>query len=386
MLRRRKAPTARVFEDFVETYNTGIRKKGIDMDQIERLLQNTSRTVTDVELQQLLQIQDYSHFHKEVEKLIEDGILVPVKSSKQNGRRPPLYNKYRIIKPEEDYSRYLEAIRRLNPVLSITSYLQKPDLYKKHQQILEGISRYLWVSQDLLNQPMSRKERSFSIWGQEKLLDKRMSLVKEVLRFNGLAEDFLNYYDTPEPFFEYFHDRREVKTILIIENKDTWFTLRKLMQETGENILAGTAIHVLLYGEGNKITKPRALEEYRAMMLGGVKEEVRFLYFGDLDWEGIRLFYRTREANGSLDIKPFSALYYLMIDLAKKSSEKNELPQSPDTRGVTGPLTEFLSDLEEGYGEPPWIFSGTFLSDLLAAGRYIPQEIINYQVVVDLLK
>jgi len=190
---------------------------------------------------------------------------VPVKSSKTNGRLPPLFNKYRIIKPQEDYSGYLESIRRLNPHLNIAGYLQRPELYKKHLEIVEGISTYLWFAQDLLEHPMSRKERSFSVWGREKLLDEHLALVREVLKFSGLEENFLNYYDTPEPFFEYYHQRGELRAVLVIENKDTWFTFRKLMQASGKNNISGTEVNVLLYGEGNKITKKGALQGHYVM-------------------------------------------------------------------------------------------------------------------------
>lgn len=144
------------------------------------------------------------------------------------------------------------------------------------------------------------------------------------------------------------------------------------MQATGKNCLAGTVVNVLLYGEGNKITKRGALEDYSATMLVG--QATRFLYFGDLDWEGIRLFFRTRAANPSLSLKPFSAMYKLMLDLA----ETVELPKSLDQRGVIGPLSEFLELL--GLAEEK------SLGVLLAEGKYIPQEIINYQVAAKILK
>lgn len=345
------------------------------MERLEKVLKNAKNTISDEELQQIFRESDYNLFHTEVEKLVESGVLSPVKSSKTNGRLPPLFNKYRIIKPQEDNTGYLESVRRLNPVLNISGYLQRPELYKKHLEMVEGISRYLWFAQDLLKMPMSRKERSFSVWGREKLLDEHMALVKEVLKFNRLDENFLNYYDTPEPFFEYRHDRGELTTVLVIENKDTWFTFRKLMQETGKNSIEGTVVNVLLYGEGNKITKRGALEEYSATMLGGQGgRAARFLYFGDLDWEGIRLFFRTREANPSLELKPFSYLYRLMLELA----ETVELPKSLDQRGVIGPLPEFLSLLGLAKEES--------LRALLAEGKYIPQEIVNYQVAAKILK
>lgn len=350
------------------------------MEILDRLLKSAKKTISDQELQQIFQESDYDLFHTDVERLVERGVLIPVKSSKRNGRLPPLFNKYRIIKPADDNTGYLESVRRLNPALNISGYLQRPNLYKKHLEILEGISRYLWFNQELLNMIMSRKERSFSVWGREKLLDEQRALVNEVLRFNGLNADFLNYYDTPEPFFEYQHGHSERMNVLVIENKDTWFTFRKLMQETGQNIIEGTAINVLLYGEGNKITKRGALEDYSATMLGGYRtqsgvrrEAPRFLYFGDLDWEGIRLFFRTREANPSLELKPFASLYRRMLELA----ETIELPKSLDQRGVSGPLPEFLSLL----GLP----EKERLGNLLAEGKYIPQEIINYQVAAKLI-
>ncbi|MGI6548725.1 MAG: hypothetical protein ACOX4Q_01625 [Syntrophomonadales bacterium] len=332
------------------------------------------KSITETELQKISKEMDYSLFHSMIEEMVEGGLLKPVKASGSNGRIPPLYNKYRIIKPREDYADYLEAIRRLNPRLNISAYLQHPEMYKKHLEIVEGLNQYLWYKAELLNEPMSRKERSFSIWGREKLLDQQFSLVREVLRFNGLNEDFLNFYDTPEPFFEYVHCQPQEMTALILENKDTWFTFRKLMQATGKNLIAGIAVDLLLYGEGNKITKKRALEEYATGMLRSQKgQTLKFLYFGDLDREGIRLFFRTREANPGLSIKPFAPLYQLMLKLARG----REMPESQDKREIPVDIEEFARLL--GHEEVGAI------KRLLDNDRYIPQEIVNYQVLSGIL-
>lgn len=230
-------------------------------------LSTHGKFITETELQKISRERDYLLFHGEVEEMVEGGLLSPVKASGKNGRIPPLFNKYRIIKPKEDYTEYLENIRRLNPQLNISAYLKRPELYKKHRDLVEGLSHYLWHQAELLEGPMSRKERSFSIWGREKLIDENFSLLREVLRFNGLAEDFLHYYDTPEPFFEYVHSQSSDMSVLILENKDTWFTFRKLMQATGKNVIAGQGVDLLIYGEGNKITKKAALEDYARGML-----------------------------------------------------------------------------------------------------------------------
>ena len=344
------------------------------MSLVEKLLSSGKKFLAETDLQQIIKEADYLLFHRVLEKLLDEGILSPVKSSGLNGRLPPLYNKYRLHKPKEDYADYLTVIRQINPALNISGYLQSPAVYQKHREIVEGLSRYLWYSAGLLKDTMSRKERSFSVWGREKFLDNHIAQVREVLKYNGLGEDFLNYYDTPEPFFEYVHDRPEQMTVLILENKDTWFTFRKLMQATGKNTVTGTSVDVLLYGEGNKIAKRSALEDYNAGMLGGKNRwAARFLYFGDLDLEGIRLFFRCREANPSLDVKPFTALYLLMLQLA----EGRVLPESPDARGVAAPLAEFAALLG--------LDSASVLTTFLDKGRYIPQEIVNYQVAAGLL-
>ncbi len=330
--------------------------------------------ITETELQKISKERDYLQFHRVIEELIENGLLSPVKASGKNGRIPPLYNKYRIIKPREDYSEYMDSIRRLNPLLNIPEYLNRPELYKKHFDIVEGLSHYLWYKAELLKEPMSRKERSFSIWGREKLVDEHFSLAREILRFNGLEENFLNYYDTPEPFFEYVHSYSREMTVLILENKDTWFSFRKLMQATGKNLIAGTAVDLLLYGEGNKISKKGALEDYASGMLRNQEgQTVNFLYFGDLDKEGIRLFFRTREANPSLTIQPFAPMYKLMLELARG----REMPESPDKRDLPAAIKDFAELLG---GDQAGV-----INDLLAKGRYIPQEIINYQVLAGIL-
>ena len=219
---------------------------------------------------------------------------------------------------------------------------------------------------------MSRKERSFSSGAVE--VWTAVSLGREVLKFNGLDEGFLNFYDTPEPFFEYVHSHSREMTALILENKDTWFSFRKLMQATGKSRIAGTEVNLLLYGEGNKITKKAALTDYvQGMLRGQVGQTIRFLYFGDLDREGIRLFFRTREANPGLSIQPFAPLYQLMLKLA----EGREMPESQDKRDIPVDTEQFARLLGNEEADA--------IRRLWDHDRYIPQEIINYQVLSDIM-
>ena len=119
--------------------------------------------------------------------------------------------------------------------------------------------------------------------------------------------------------------------------------------------------------------------DYNTTMLGPQGGQggraARFLYFGDLDWEGIRLFFRTREANPSLEIKPFSSFISSHARIGG-NSRIAKITRSKEGLQVHSPNSS-------GY----WDCLGRrAVRALLAEGKYIPQEIVNYQVVAKILE
>jgi hypothetical protein len=348
--------------------------RGTKMNYTAEITNCGKRIIETDDLQRIVKEPDYNKFYQIVINAVEKGVLEPVKASKTNGMFLPLYNKYKIKKPEEDMEIYLQQIRKLSPYLNISGYLENVTIFKKHMAIVSGLSDFLWRDERLLKEPMSINERSFSIWGKEKFLKENKSIINEILKFNGLDESYLNFYNTPEPFFEYIHSKELNNAVLVLENKDTWFTMRRIMQETGKNDIYGERVDVLLYGEGSKISKPEALQEYIFMMLGNKGSGAKVLYFGDLDLEGIHIFNRVRRANPELDIKPFSEIYRLMLNLARGRN----LPLTKDKRELEIDIIEFEQFLCEN--------SIKDIKSIIETGKYIPQEIVNYQVIMDLLK
>lgn len=85
------------------------------------------------------------------------------------------------------------------------------------------------------------------------------------------------------------------------------------------------------------------------------------------------MFFRTRDANPSLSIQPFAPLYQLMLELAQGRA----MPESPDKRGIPAEV--------EGFAELLGGDQVNIIKDLLAEGRYRPQEIINYQILAGIL-
>lgn len=299
-----------------------------------------------------------------VQQLFQEGILEPVKSKGTNGRRPPLFNKYRINKPSQDYSVALEEIKLLHPKFNISKYANQPEMYVKYQREIQQLNHFLWKAHHLLDEPMSINERSFQIWGMEKLL-KDKSVIQSIGQFNDWDLSFLNYYETPEPFFDYHFSSQQRMNILIIENKDTWFSLRKIMREDGLNHLF-REYHVLLYGEGKKITsRNHRLEEYDQMLSGSVNT---YYYFGDLDYEGIEIYQTLLENNNHLEIRLCTELYSWML----KEATNYELPPTK-----AGQRRMDIQDFTKLFTEE----EAAEIQRILESGLYIPQEILNYPLM-----
>ena len=312
------------------------------------------------ELKEFIALSDYPDLCAAVSQLLELCVLEPVGSSRNtNGMVPPLRLKYRILRSQADNTDTLNDIRQLSTELNISGYLQKPELYRKHRNILLPLSGYLKKRKENLNKPMSRNERAFSIWQNEKQFDS--AHCQNVLRFNGW-ESRLNYYPTPEPFFDYLAGR-QICTLLILENKDTWYTLRRLFLRYPErHKLFGVRLDGVVFGEGRKATRPHALEEYAALLQGNPP---RFLYFGDLDYAGIDIFLSVAEQNPALTVSLFLPAYQAMLRRGHEAGYGRA--HTDQTRPAR--MAEFLSlfALEEA----------TEIEKMFAEGRYLPQEILT---------
>lgn len=194
---------------------------------------------------------------------------------------------YSIIEDKDTYEREVKEIKALNAALSISYYINRPEEYKKHRAIILQLNQLMTFSKEKLHRQISINERSLQIWGKEKLL--RDSSIATILKNLGITFKMLNVYNTPEPFFYYLHNET-IPSILIIENKDTWFSIRKYLKETGKRVL-GLSIGLLIYGEGKKIESSiEFLEEDELSFF----KDATIYYWGDLDFEGIDIYLRLK--------------------------------------------------------------------------------------------
>lgn len=338
------------------------------MDIKNKLLAYGKKSITLEALTDVLKADpaDTKTLFDMISELAHASILGPVKNSGQNGNRKyPLFKKYRILIKEEPSEEVEKQIRQLHPALQRTGYLSSHvQEYLKHREVIECLNAFLFSRN--AGEPISRKERSFEIFGREKVLDD--SEVKSMLRHLEISDSDLGFYDTPEYcFHDYIPERKNDLTLLICENKDIWFNVRRCMFEDHFKSLFGVAIDGVVYGNGNKVSdKSRALVEYVRFM---GDPNVTFLYWGDIDREGFDIFKRTRDVNDSLNIELFIPGYRKMIERAQNIC----LEDSPSSKkeGVS------FENLFEGFSAE----ERNFLNQVLKDNKLIPQEIISYTVL-----
>ena len=360
------------------------RKDVLLLRQSNAIMEITGRksaTITLDELSDLCNTADYGILVSDIRGLVDSGILKPM-GKETNGMYPPLRNHYRIIREDDDASDAKDEIMRLGPDFNPSGYLAKKALYVKHRGLLRCLCEYVRRNSGELDLIMSKNERAYAVWGNEKQLDD--ALCKSMLRFTGWDER-LNYYDTPEPFLDYLCAGANTESVLILENKDIWFSLRKLFMESKAGcLLYGVKIDGLLYGEGKKITRVGALKDYSKE---GFARPPSFYYWGDLDYEGISIFLAVSKAISpegrceqvsedcrELPVRLFTPGYMAMLGYAKTQTlTQRRTAQVPPTD-----MERFLECFDS--------VSALEIRTLLESGEYIPQEICSLPRLRDALE
>ncbi|MBL4935037.1 hypothetical protein JK636_04610 [Clostridium sp. YIM B02515] len=314
---------------------------------------------------------EYKNIVKVVQELVDEKFLVPIESSGLNSMADPLYKRYRIVYEEnsDTLEENVELMDELNGHLyfkiNIDVYKQDLKLYKKHRYYVRLFSDFMKKNSNLLKIQCSINERSFEVFGDEKFL-KEDSLAKEMFKAMDLDMNILNFYMAPEPFFFYKSTEKTPQNILIVENKDTFYTVRKLMLE-GKQIF-DMEFSTVIYGEGKKIL--RSLEDiyYNDNVSYINNAENNFYYWGDIDKEGIWIYQSLKEAYSSFNFKLLKEAYKKMLELSKiygihknKKSQKVKIDR----------ITELDSETEKA------------VLDIALKDNYIPQEIISYRRLIE---
>lgn len=313
------------------------------------------------ELERQYKISDYKLLADRIKEDIASGRLKPMKNSKVNGKKPALYLSYWQCKTEKDYRAYKEELKfKLEPRLQTSYYMKHMKEYTRDRDSILMLSDFLFTNPEKLSTTISINERSFQIWGDEKWLKEKGGLT--VLKNVGLSREDLNFYNTTEPLAYYSHVKTVPQNLLILENKDTFYSMRRHLL-SGGRCICGLETGTLIYGGGKMIHK--AFEDFSICVEPYMNhDDNKIYYLGDLDYEGIRIFEGLQKRFLGQSFEPFVAAYVKMVE----KGEGIRLPVTKDGQTYTEGSRFFQSFSMEEREK---------MKGLLKKRIYIPQEILN---------
>lgn len=346
----------------IESFLVGQKKKLIDSELIESHVTNWLGTDS------YWKSGGYPMFVAIIRDLVEDGIILPVKAKGMTCKSPALYYCYRILsrdeKPEQEKRQQL--LTYYHPIINTSFYLNHVKEFEQEESYLSLLDSFLKESPNLKNMiPITANERSFQIFRDEKWLLSAQG--QKFLQRVGLSLEVLRCYVTHEPFFYYSKKIPSEGTVrvLVVENKDTFFSLKTLFQE-GVSSWDGVPFSLLVYGEGRKIEKSitffNELDDYR-----NIASE--FYYFGDLDPEGISIWYAL---TGKLPVEPFVPFYRALFEKYRFDAPVIRKSQRFSPEAVEAFAAYFPVDIAVG------------IKKMLLDGYYLPQEGLDYAFMRDL--
>ena len=274
-----------------------------------------------------------------LEELEKQGYISSLKTAKKN--YVGSFEKYRILNVKKEEEDIKEKILKLNKKIKIDYYLGHVEEYKKDEEIVLGINRFL-EGFDRKTE-LTVNERSYEIFRNEKILKENENILKKL----GLKFCDLNCYDTYEPFFYYINNKNKAnenrnyktnfrKNILVIENKDTFWTIVRAIQN-----LKKDDIYLIIYGEGKKILKSFSyIEEFE------IDEKDKIYYFGDIDFEGVNIYITLKERFKNYNIEVFKKGYETILDIEEKPENIRKSQNENKEK-----IEKFLEEFDEKYKE-----------------------------------
>ncbi len=333
---------------------------------MKEILDYTKNKITIDEIQEYLGIEEYLELVNYIDKKVNEGILSPIRAHKGNGKTPERYLKYKIIRPTFENEEYTNELKfQLHHRLSAKYYLTHLAEYEKDRKYVLMLNQYFWKEQDNLEHAVSINERSFEIFREEKFILKGG---KSILKNLNLTIEDLNVYHTTEPLAYYSHHKNVPQTILVIENKDTFYSMRKHLLD-GSTCICGEEVGTIIYCGGK--SRRNTFQDFELCVENYLRsKENKMLYFGDLDYEGIKIYEGLhKEMKDIVQIEPFCEAYERMIRKAQKTMPSfNKLPitkEKQDRLIGTKFFRAFSSDVQE------------IMKKILEQERYIPQEILQ---------
>ena len=327
--------------------------------------------ITYDEIKKLYKLTNHKDVVVLVKQLICENKLKSITSSEPTILHEQIYTKYRVIKEDDESKKALldEINYIIHPKLDIEYYRRNLDQYVIDQKTILELNNNLIEKQACLNKKISVNERSYEIFEDEKLIaSNEGASILSKLKIDIVKD--LNVYKTPEPFVYLSIKREAPQNILIVENKDTYVTISKMLLEN--KYILGKSIDTIIFGAGRKINNSFKGIADDTTLEYLTHPDNNFYYWGDIDKAGFNIFssfyekvYSSLQKTFNLkNISLFECAYKMMIEKCRGKKLK-DIPKEQNfeyERGV------FL--IEDN-------FIREEIFNILLHNKYIPQEALN---------
>lgn len=291
--------------------------------------------------------------------------------------RPPYCRRwYKVIKEKKaPVRKRVKETPDILPLLSLHDsirpyYVQHPEKYYENQSDIVKLSDYLKNPDSVC---ITVNERSYMIFGREKTLDKNGKpehIGYSIMQNCGLTYADLQCFRTVEPFHYYMLG--EDGYGLVVENRDTWVSMKRAMTHTGNRCLFGYPIKCLVFGDGNRITRASGGEAGQEsftdfLQMEAIEDRV-WLYAGDIDRKGISMAQGFHDRNPELDVRLFEPLYEAMIFKYAESGHEPEPSFDNLTRVYD---TQLLGSIDPALRSE--------IMEHLELNHRLPQELMTYK-------
>ncbi len=288
-----------------------------------------------------------------IKGLMDEGVLIGVKSTGYTSHEFKLPNVFRVSKDilNSDLKRMIQRYVQTFSLEMNLDYYFKQGLEIWHEDLpyLQMINTYLNENTFPL-EPATLPERSYWITGDEKWINEQGGY--KILERLGLIEKMSLMTESEPAMFalsSQFGKKSNYKH-LIVENKSIFYKILSILDKT--------CYTTLIYGAGWRISS--SLKSFKKQFPFDDGEHI-FLYFGDLDYEGIKIWDSLKIIG---EVMPEKALYEALIDQKPSEGKVNQKKNNEA-------MMRFCEAIKFDTGLSEKLF------EILENGRYIPQEALN---------
>jgi hypothetical protein len=311
-----------------------------------------NRTISLSELERLVSGEcTYSDFAHVILDLEHENVLSRIKSQGENGKTPSLAFGYRINKTSlkvnlQDQIKNARIL--LHPEIELEAYFPLPEeVWAKDYPFILKVDHYL-RKYGLPIDKVPAPERSFELVGNEKWITEGSG--EEVLRRMGLWDKLL-VFPVSDPLMLAVNTSQlqaAEQIHLIVENKTTYQGLLPVLKDS--------IFTSLIYGCGKKIIK--SIEHFHDQ-LPLESNNHRFYYFGDIDYEGILIWYLlSKKMNAELALPFYKECLKRPYVYGKQNQRENEV--------ATEAFVNYFQEPQQSQ-----------IRTSLQSGGYYPQEILK---------